>query len=120
VGVLKANLGDEVKDVRLSKRLTDSAVCLIADDGDMDMHLQRLLKAHKQIDQMSSRVLEINPDHDLIKGLAAQATADGAAAALKDAALLLLDQARIMEGETPADPLAFARRLSEVMKKGLL
>jgi molecular chaperone HtpG len=62
-------------------------------------------------------VLEINPKHGLIRSLAASVTPDKNAQDLEDAALLLLDQARIVEGEAVLDPLAFARRLSAVMQK---
>jgi len=128
VAFLKLALKDAVKDVRRSERLTDSPVCLIADDGDMDMHLERLLKQHRQIDTASKRVLEINPKHNLIlslsKRLAAKGTeADGGDksdtnAALDDAAWLLLDQARILEGEAVPDPAAFARRLTATVERG--
>jgi molecular chaperone HtpG len=118
IAALKVSLGEDVKDVRPSQRLTESAVCLVADDGDMDMNLERMLKAHNQLDTKSPRVLEINPKHALIKQLASTAEADGADS-VRDAALLLLDQARIIEGETLSDPAAFARRMSSVMQKGL-
>ncbi|PHZ84506.1 molecular chaperone HtpG [Paremcibacter congregatus] len=119
IGVLKTNLEGVVKDVRLSNRLTDSAVCLVADDGDMDIHLQRILQQHQQLQETSLRVLEINADHALIKAVAAAAAKDGSVNALKDSAQLLLDQARIMEGELPEDPTAFAQRLSAVMTQSL-
>ena len=119
IGLLKANLEGSVKDVRLSGRLTDSPVCLVADDGDMDIHLQRILQQHQQLDQASLRVLEINADHALIKSIGAAAVKEGSLDALKDTANLLLDQARIMEGELPDDPQAFARRLVTIMAKGL-
>ncbi|VAV91706.1 Chaperone protein HtpG [hydrothermal vent metagenome] len=119
IGLLKSNLEGAVKDVRLSNRLTDSPVCLVADEGDMDIHLQRILKQHQQLDQTTLRVLEINENHPLIKAIAAKATGKGAIDALKDASNLLLDQARIMEGELPADPAAFAGRLSAIMTSGL-
>ena len=113
---IKAVLGDAVKDVRVSQRLTESAVCLVAADGDMDINLERLLKQHNSLKGggFLARVLEINPDHALIKHLAAKPDS------LEDAAHLLLDQARIMEGEAVADPQAFARRLSKVMERGLI
>jgi len=119
--LMKITLGEAVKDVRVSERLTESAVCLVADEGDMDIHLERLLKAHKRLEdgEVSKRILEINPTHPLIKRLAEAAKAEGAADRLADAALLLLDQARILEGEVPADPAAFARRLVAVMEKGV-
>ncbi len=119
IGVLKSNLEGSVKDVRLSNRLTDSAVCLVADEGDMDIHLQRILQQHKQLDQTALRVLEINADHALIKAIAAAATEKDSVNNLKEMADLLLDQARIMEGEMPEDPVAFAGRLSSMMASAL-
>jgi len=116
---LKLTLGEAVKDVRTTDRLTDSPVCLVADDQDIDMHLARLLKAQGQDIPQSPRVLELNPRHDLIKTLATAATKDGASENLADAAYLLLDQARIIEGEIPEDPAAFSRRLADVMAKGV-
>lgn len=118
IGVLKANLGESVKDVRKSNRLTDSAVCLVADENDMDMHMERILKMHNKLDgAASSRVMEINADNGLIKALASQAAKDGSIDTLKDASLMLLDQAKIMEGDLPEDPVAFAARLSKVMEE---
>ncbi|WP_298377660.1 molecular chaperone HtpG [Azospirillum sp.] len=122
LALLKLTLGEAVKDVRKSERLTNSAVCLVSDDNDMDMHLERLLKQHKQLGADAAgakRILEINPSHPLIKRLADRAKIDGAATALEDAAWLLLDQARIVEGESLPDPAAFARRLASAMEKGL-
>lgn len=119
IAALKQVLGDAVKDVRESKRLTDSAVCLVAADGDLDMHLERLLRLHQKLDATSPRILEVNPGHALIRALAARAQQPGAMDGLTDAALLLLDQARLMEGEPLADPTGFAQRLARVMEKGL-
>ena len=119
IALLKLSLKDAVKDVRASDRLTDSAVCLVADESGLDMNIERLLRAHGQLDAISARVLEINPKHSLIARLDALAGEEGAADALEDAAYLLLDQARILEGESLADPADFARRLTRVMEKGL-
>ena len=116
IDAIKAELGDAVKDVRPSKRLTDSPVCLIADDGDMDVNLERLLKRHGQLQQGAPRVLELNPSHKIIVKLAERAK-DGNDDLLENAAHLLLDQARIVEGEAPADPPEFARRLANVLEK---
>ncbi len=116
----KVALGDKVKDVRTSSRLTDSPVCLVAEEGDMDMHLERLLKQHQQIDQGSPRVLEVNPKHLLIMNLAGVAEKQkGKDALLDDAAFLLLDQALIIEGEPVLDPQAFIRRMTEMMQKSM-
>jgi molecular chaperone HtpG len=119
IAVIKVELGETVKDVRPSKRLTDSPVCLIADDGDMDVNLERLLKRHGQLQNGAPRVLELNPSHAIVAKLAERAKAEGAASddLLSDAAHLLFDQARIIEGETPSDPSNFARRLGSIMAR---
>ncbi|RAU23965.1 molecular chaperone HtpG [Paramagnetospirillum kuznetsovii] len=119
IEALKLALGDKVKDVRPSERLTESAVCLVADAGDMSMHLEKMLRAHGQAPGDKPRILEINPRHGLIKGLAAKVKASGTGPLVEDMAALLLDQARIVEGEPPADASAFARRLVSVMELGL-
>ncbi len=118
----KLALGEEVKDVRASERLTDSPVCLVADEGDMDMHLERLLKMHKQLDSGAKRILEVNPRHPLVVRLIDMAGAsapEGAAAQLDEMAHLLLDQARIVEGDPLPDPAAFSRRLANALERGL-
>ena len=115
IAAIKLELGDSVKDVRVSKRLTESPVCLVADEGDMDVNMERLLRRHGQMTAGLPRVLELNPTHAIVKKLAERADGDAQDALLKDAAHLLLDQARIAEGETPADPAAFAKRLASVM-----
>ncbi|MBO0735405.1 MAG: molecular chaperone HtpG [Alphaproteobacteria bacterium] len=119
IAIFKLALGDAVKDVRISDRLTDSAVCLVADEGDMDMHLERLLKQHRQLDTASKRILELNPRHKLIERLAATVGETGASDQLSEFAWLLLDQARIVEGEQVPDPAAFARRLAHLLERGL-
>ena len=119
IAIFKLALGDAVKDVRSSARLTDSAVCLVADEGDMDMHLERLLKQHRQLDTASKRILELNPRHKLIERLAATVGDAGASDQLSEFAWLLLDQARIVEGEQLPDPPAFARRLATLLERGL-
>jgi molecular chaperone HtpG len=86
----------------------------------MSIHLERLLRQHNSVPQMSpARTLEINPSHSLIKHMAERAAADATAPDLADLAHLLFDQARIVEGEAPTDPVAFAGRLAKVMEKGL-
>ena len=104
IAIFKLALGDAVKDVRSSERLTDSAVCLVADEGDIDMHLERLLKQHRQLDTAAKRILELNPRHRLIERLAASVGETGASEHLSEFAWLLLDQARIVEGEQLPDP----------------
>jgi molecular chaperone HtpG len=120
IAFVKLALKDQVKDVRVSARLTSSPVCLVADESDLDMHLERLLKQQRQLDHSSQRILEINPGHALVKALAAQVGKDGAGAVVEDAAWLLLDQARIVEGEPLPDAAAFSRRLCTLVERGLL
>ena len=119
IAIFKLALGDAVKDVRSSDRLTDSAVCLVADEGDMDMHFERLLKQHRQLDTTAKRILELNPRHKLIERLAATVGDIGASDQIGEFAWLLLDQARIVEGEQLPDPPAFARRLAVLLERGL-
>jgi molecular chaperone HtpG len=119
IAIFKLALGEAVKDVRGSERLTDSAVCLVADEGDIDMHLERLLKQHRQLDTAAKRILELNPRHRLIERLAASVGESGASEQLAEFAWLLLDQARIVEGEQLPDPAAFARRLAALLERGL-
>jgi molecular chaperone HtpG len=128
---LRQVLAEKVKDVRPSERLTESPVCLVAAVGDMDMHLERLLRQHRHLGAETGalRILEVNPRHPLIRQLAHLAGQEGAEGTspasggngvLADAALLLLDQARIMEGEPPLEPAAFARRLATALARGLI
>ena len=113
---LKQALGDKVKDVRASKRLTESAVCIV-NDSMMDRTLEKLLSRQKDSGvSVSAPILEVNAGHPLIKALAALMKAKGAGS-VDDAALLLLDQAFIIEGEQVPDPASFAKRLADVMAK---
>ena len=119
IAMFKLALKDEIKDVRVSDRLTDSAACLVADEGDLDINLERLLKQHGQLDTGFKRILEINPGHALIRSLAAAVGKGATAGRLSDTAWLVLDQARIMEGEKLPDPTAFSRRMCEALARGL-
>ena len=87
----------------------------------MDVNMERLLKQHGQLTDGMPRILELNPDHMIIKKMAERAKGSDAAsdALLKDAAHLLLDQARIADGEAPADPAEFGRRLSAILDSAL-
>ncbi len=122
IALFRLALDKEVKDVRASDRLTDSAVCLVADEHDLDIHLERMLRQHKQVDAPSKRILEINPGHPLMRKLSADlaraATDATVQPRLDEIAHLLLDQARIVEGERLDDPAGFARRLASVLAGG--
>jgi len=116
---LKVTLGDEVSDVRASKRLRESAVCLVASEQGPDLRLERFLKQHSQIDGLSKRVLELNPQHELIRKMADLAKDTAKGMEFDELGRLLLDQARIVEGEPIPDPGAFSRRMSSFLAKGL-
>ncbi len=117
--LMKEVFGDKIKDVRTSDRLTETAACLVADDTGMDMHMERILKAHNQLDAVTAKILEVNPSHPVVRKLAGKAGEAGAIDALSDSVWLLLDQAKILEGDPLDDPSAFARRLSTAMEQGL-
>lgn len=119
IAIFKLALGDAVKDVRTTDRLTDSPACLVADEGDVDIHLERLLRQHRHIDKLAKRILELNPKHALIERLAALVGKDGTTEQLQEMAWLLFDQAKILQGETLEDPAAFTRRLSGALARGL-
>jgi molecular chaperone HtpG len=113
-------LTEDVSNVRYSNRLTDSPVCLIADEAAVDLRMERVLKIHQQYQPETKRILEINPDHPLIKKMTDWAEkTDANHAELDNAAHLLLDQARIIQGEPVPDPARFAKTLSTFMERGI-
>lgn len=107
---LKGALGDKVKDVRVTHRLTDSPACLVVGEGELSGNLERLLKAAGQKAPAVTPVLEINPRHALVKRLEGEGDAR-----IGDWAALLLDEATLAEGAQLADPAAFVRRLNALM-----
>ncbi|MEI2387277.1 molecular chaperone HtpG [Breoghania sp. JC706] len=121
VTYVKETLGDAVTDVRISSRLAESPVCLVAPEHGPDRQFEKLMSRREGAPggAGSKPVLEINPRHALVKSLAAHLGDDTAKDFTKDAAWLLYDQARILDGEHPSDPTAFAGRLARVMEKGL-
>lgn len=120
IASFKLALEGKVKDVRESTRLTDSPVCLVADEGDMDIHLEKMLKAQNQLpDTGAQRILEINPKHSLISKLADTVKSEAGKDQVENAALLLLDQAYIVEGDPVSDPVAFSKRMAEFMVSSL-
>jgi molecular chaperone HtpG len=106
---IKTVLADQVKDVRVTNRLTQSPACLIADEGEMGAHLERLLKAAGQQVMGSKPILEVNPDHVMVKRLGKEADKRFA-----DWAHILFDQALLSEGGQLEDPAGFVRRLNEM------
>ncbi|HUZ63744.1 MAG TPA: molecular chaperone HtpG, partial [Acetobacteraceae bacterium] len=109
IAALKTALGEAVSEVRVSASLVDSPVMLAAATTGPDLHMQRLLRRAGRDMPGAPPVLEINPRHALIAALIAGAE-NGAE--IGDAAHILLDLARVQEGEAPADPAAFVRRIA--------
>ncbi|HKQ96131.1 MAG TPA: molecular chaperone HtpG [Aestuariivirgaceae bacterium] len=120
VAAMKQTLGEAVKEVRRSTRLTDSPVCLIADALGLDRTLERLLARQGQPGaKAGAPILEINPHHAIIRSLAQRVTTGGVTGDVEDTVRLLLDEAFILEGEALSDPAGFARRLSDLMQRTL-
>lgn len=117
---MKEILSLEVKDVKLSERLVDSPVCLVAPESDVDINMQRLLKKNQGYEGMHQHILEINVKHPVIAKMQLLAANEASKELLRDTTLLLLDQARIIEGEPLKNPGEFVRRLSRAIEKGLL
>jgi molecular chaperone HtpG len=109
-------LADHVCDVRVSDRLTTSAVCIVAPDNAMDLQLEKMLASAGRAPERAKPILEVNAGHLLIGKLAQCSAMDDER---RDLAFLLLDEARIAEGEAPADPRAFVERLERLMAKSL-
>ena len=110
VGFLKDNLKDKVKDVKISKRLTTSASCLVADENDMDMHLKKLMAANNQNISDEKRILEININHELVNKLKSLDKSQ------KDKFCeILYDHAKLMEGESLDDPKKYTNLVSELV-----
>ena len=102
-------LGDKVKEVRVTHRLTDSPSCLVSDDHDMSAHMSRILKAAGQSTPGSKPILEINPKHLLVQKLKYED------AKFADWVSLLFDQALLAEGGTLEDPAGFVKRMNQML-----
>ena len=106
---IKTSLGERVKDVRVTLRLTDSPACLVADEHDMSMNLSRLLKSAGQEAPVSKPILEINPSHPVVLRLGYEE------ARFDDWAAVLFDQALLAEGGALDDPATFVKRVNQLM-----
>jgi len=109
VDKMKAALEDKAKDVRITFRLTDSPACLVADEHELSGNLMRMLKAAGQNAPESKPILEINPDHPLVRRLKYEEAKFG------DWSHMLFDQAMLAEGGALADPAGFVKRLNEML-----
>jgi molecular chaperone HtpG len=111
VAAVKAALGERVKDVRVTFRLTESAACLVSEEAEMSGHLQRLLKAAGQKAPTAQPILELNPQHPLVAQLRAMTDTER----LADWSQLLLDQALLAEGGQLEQPAAFVARVNRLL-----
>ncbi|TJZ74770.1 molecular chaperone HtpG [Chitiniphilus eburneus] len=111
VDAIKGALGDQVKDVRVTTRLTDSPACLVVENFDMSGNLERLLKAAGQDVQGTQPILEINPDHAIVQKLKAQV----GHADFADWTQVVFDQALLAEGAQLQDPAGFVKRLNRLI-----
>ena len=108
---IKKTLGERVKDVRVTLRLTESPACLVADEHDLNANLQRMLKAAGQKVPVSKPILEINPHHPLVLRLKSEARDER----FNDLAQVLFDQSLLAEGGQLEDPAGFVKRLNQLM-----
>ncbi|MGB2831688.1 MAG: molecular chaperone HtpG, partial [Methylotenera sp.] len=108
---IKSTLGEQVKDVRVTHRLTDSPACLVSDANDLSGNLARMLKAAGQKAPESKPILEINPNHKLVKRLETESID----AVFNDLTLVLFDQASLAEGGTLDDPASFVKRMNSLI-----
>jgi molecular chaperone HtpG len=116
IAFVKLTLGEAVADVRASDRLTDSAVCLVAPEAGPDRALEKILANAGRLGSASKPILEVNPRHQLVTALAA--LGDSEQGFKEDAAHLLFDEARILDGDRPADARQFSDRLARVLDRG--
>ena len=114
---VKTVLGDAVSDVKASDRLTESAVCLVAPEHGPDRQFERLLNAAGRLDNAAKPILEINPRHERIVTLAKLGKDERAFK--EDVAHVLYDEARVLDGDKPADAKAFSERLARLIARGL-
>ncbi|HSI38556.1 MAG TPA: molecular chaperone HtpG [Methylotenera sp.] len=108
---IKNTLGDQVKDVRVTHRLTDSPACLVSDAHDLSGNLARILKAAGQKAPETKPILEINPTHKLVKRLENESTDT----VFNDLAYVLFDQALLAEGGALEDPASFVKRMNSLI-----
>ncbi|MGB0381967.1 MAG: molecular chaperone HtpG [Alphaproteobacteria bacterium] len=116
MSAMRLILKDDIADVKLSDRLTDSPVCLVADSQGIDLNLEKILAAQGQ-SVHARKILELNPDHPYIQKLAANSDDKDFANAMEGPSRLLLDLARIMDGDTPSRPREFVQSITALMQK---
>jgi molecular chaperone HtpG len=116
---LQGALDENIKEVRLSSRLTSSAACLVQDQGDMTPQMEKLMAQMGQEMPKQKRILELNPDHPILEKLQGIFDGDAESNALNDYAELLYGQATLAEGGQIDDPGKFAKLVSDLMVQAL-
>ncbi|APJ02704.1 molecular chaperone HtpG [Silvanigrella aquatica] len=120
VGLLdlfRTKLSDDIKEVKISKRLRESACCLVADENGMSAHMERIMKASGQdMGANNKRILEINPSHNLIKNLAERKNKNSEDTLLTEWVEVLYETALLSEGSPVKNPGSFAKRLTKIME----
>ncbi|MCC8372312.1 MAG: molecular chaperone HtpG [Rickettsia endosymbiont of Pseudomimeciton antennatum] len=119
-GYFKEILGNLVKDVRISKKLTSSPACLVVGDGAMDIRMERFLIEQKQLMTASAKILELNPKHKIIEKINADIISNNKDYDNEELIKLIYDQACILEGEPINDTGGFAKRLNDIVQKAIL
>jgi molecular chaperone HtpG len=117
---LKGCYNENIKDVRPTNKLGTALACLSVDEGSMDMRMERFLLDHKQLPKRSAKILEVNIKHPFFKFMSEIMNDASKVEEFNQCALLLLDQAYIIEGESPEDQAGFAKRLSMLIDKAFL
>jgi molecular chaperone HtpG len=117
IELIKDQLKNDVKDVRLSGRLKDTACCLVGDEGDMDPQMEKLLKSMGQAVPEGKRILEINSAHPIFEAMKSLFEKEQKSVVLSEYINLLYDQALLIEGSKPKDPAAFAIAVTKLMVK---
>ena len=114
--VFRTQLSEDIKEVKISKRLRESACCLVSDENAMSSHMERIMKASGQAMPASKRILEVNPSHSLIKSLAQQQNKGADKTLLNDWIEVLYDTALLAEGNQVKNPGIFAKKLTKIME----
>jgi molecular chaperone HtpG len=112
---IKVILGETVKEVRFTNRLKTSAVCIVSGEGSVSLNMEKVLKDYDAFVPKAEKILEINPEHRLYAKIKELYTEDKDSDKFRAYTNMLLDQALLMEGLSPSDPVAFVNRLTDLM-----
>ena len=119
LGHMGAVLEENVREVRVSNRLTDSPVCLVVPEGGQNAYLERLLRSHDKSIPRTKRILEVNPTHPLITAIRDAHGAQPESAQVREWVEILYDQALLLEGSPVEDPARLARRMTTLLQKAM-